>query len=135
MDTLSPNRKPYQKKPSKIPPRSQWQLIQEVTKDPRTTLKELQFSLASINIIQDSTIWKTSAKNCIYGRVTRRKPMLTQKQLKVLNLAKNTPWWSSNILRDCFVDWLVENRTHYIGINQTRKIKWSLQSNIVEGVS
>ncbi|KAK3566849.1 hypothetical protein QTP86_004546 [Hemibagrus guttatus] len=37
---------------TKITPRAQRQLIQEVTKDPTTTSKELQASLASVKVIQ-----------------------------------------------------------------------------------
>ncbi|KAK3511509.1 hypothetical protein QTP70_008993 [Hemibagrus guttatus] len=36
--------------PTKITPRAQRQLIQEVTKDPTTTSKELQASLASVKV-------------------------------------------------------------------------------------
>ncbi len=35
-------------RPTKITPRAQWRLIQEVIKEPRTTSKDLQASLASI---------------------------------------------------------------------------------------
>ncbi|KAK3559738.1 hypothetical protein QTP86_019374 [Hemibagrus guttatus] len=37
-------------RPTKITPRAQQQLIQEVTKDPTTTSKELQASLASVKV-------------------------------------------------------------------------------------
>lgn len=70
--------------PSKIPPRTQRRLIQEVTKDPRTAWKELHASLASIKV----TV-QTLAKNAIPGRVVRRKPLLTQKNIEAhLNFAK-----------------------------------------------
>ncbi|KAK3537340.1 hypothetical protein QTP70_008226 [Hemibagrus guttatus] len=39
---------PRSGRPTKITPREQWQLIQEVTKDPTTTSKELQASLTSV---------------------------------------------------------------------------------------
>ncbi|KAK3513020.1 hypothetical protein QTP70_000182 [Hemibagrus guttatus] len=39
---------PRSGRPTKITPRAQRQLIQEVTKDPTTTFKELQASLASV---------------------------------------------------------------------------------------
>ncbi|KAK3563661.1 hypothetical protein QTP86_033506 [Hemibagrus guttatus] len=46
---------------TKITPRAQRQLIQEVTKDPTTTSKELQASLASVKVsVHDSTIRKSS---------------------------------------------------------------------------
>ncbi len=52
--------------PTKITP--QRRLIQEVIKEPRTTSKELQASLASINVsVHDSTIRKRLGKNGIHG--------------------------------------------------------------------
>ncbi len=51
-------------RPTKITPRAQWRLIQEVIKEPRTTSKELQASLASIKVsVHDSTIRKRLGKN------------------------------------------------------------------------
>ncbi|KAK3543984.1 hypothetical protein QTP70_032747 [Hemibagrus guttatus] len=49
---------------TKITPRAQRQLIQKVTKDPTTTSKELQASLASVKVsVYDSTIRKRLGKN------------------------------------------------------------------------
>lgn len=68
---------------TKMTPRVQRRLIQEVTKDPRTKSKELQASLASIKVnVHDSTIRKTRGKNGLHGRVPRRKPLLSQKNIK-----------------------------------------------------
>ncbi len=65
--------------PTKITPRVQWRLIQEVIKEPRRTSKELQASLASIKFsVYDSTIRKRLGKNGIHGRVPRQKPLLLQ---------------------------------------------------------
>ncbi len=47
---------PSSGRPSKIPPRAQRQLIQEVTQDPRTTLMDPY-------TVHDSTIRKIPAKN------------------------------------------------------------------------
>ncbi len=67
--------------PTKITPREQQRLIQEVIKEPRTTSKELQVSLASIKVsVHDSTIRKRLGKNGINGRVPRQKPLLTTKK-------------------------------------------------------
>ncbi len=76
--------------PTKITPRAQRQLIQEVIKEPRTTSKELQASLASIKVsVHDSTIRKRLGKNGIHGRVPRQKPLLTKKNTKAhLTVAK-----------------------------------------------
>ncbi|KAK3522939.1 hypothetical protein QTP86_009710 [Hemibagrus guttatus] len=62
---------------------AQRQLIQEVTKDPTTTSKELQASLASVKVsVHDSTIRKRLGKNGLHGRVPRRKPLLSKKNIK-----------------------------------------------------
>ncbi|KAK3506448.1 hypothetical protein QTP70_000579, partial [Hemibagrus guttatus] len=69
--------------PTKITPRAQRQLVQEVTKDPTTTSKELQASLASVKVsVHDSTIRKRLGKNGLRGRVPRRKPPLSKKNIK-----------------------------------------------------
>ena len=71
-------------------PRAHWWLIQEVTKEPRLTSKELQASLASVKVsVHDSTIRKRLGRNGIHGRVARRKPLLTKKNTKArLTFAK-----------------------------------------------
>ncbi len=69
--------------PTKITPRVQRRLIQEVIKEPRTTSKELQASLASIKVsVHDSTIRKRLGKNSIHGRFPRQKPLLTKNNLQ-----------------------------------------------------
>ncbi|KAK3551411.1 hypothetical protein QTP70_017294, partial [Hemibagrus guttatus] len=68
---------------TKITQRAQRQLIQEVTKDLTTTSKELQASLASVKVsVHDSTIRKRLGKNGLHGRVPRRKPLLSKKNIK-----------------------------------------------------
>ncbi|KAK3519567.1 hypothetical protein QTP86_010505 [Hemibagrus guttatus] len=74
---------PRSGRPTKITPRAHRQLIQEVTKDPTTTSKELQASLASVKVsVHDSTIRKRLGKNGLHGRVPRRKPLLSKKNIK-----------------------------------------------------
>ncbi|KAK3527966.1 hypothetical protein QTP86_013080 [Hemibagrus guttatus] len=73
---------PRSGRPTKITPRAQRQLIQEVTKDPTTTSKELQASLASVKVsVHDFTIRKRLGKNGLHGRVPRRKPLLSKKNI------------------------------------------------------
>ncbi len=81
---------PRSGQPTKITPRTQSRPIQEVLKEPRTTSKELQASLASIKVsVHDSTIRKRLGKNIIHGRVPRQKPLLTKKYTKAhLTFAK-----------------------------------------------
>ncbi len=74
---------PRSGRPTKITPRAQRWLIQEVTKDPTTTSKELQASLASVKVsVHDSTIRKRLGKNGLHGRVPRLKPLLSKKSIK-----------------------------------------------------
>ncbi len=74
---------PRSGRPTKITPRAQWRLIQEVIKEPRTTSKELQASLASIKVsVHESTIRKRLGKNGIHERVPRKRhcwPKRTQR--------------------------------------------------------
>uniref|UniRef100_A0AAR2LJV0 Transposase n=1 Tax=Pygocentrus nattereri TaxID=42514 RepID=A0AAR2LJV0_PYGNA len=81
---------PRSGRPPKITPRAQRRLIQEVTKDPTTTSKELQASLASVKVsVHASTIRKRLGKNGLHGRVPRRKPLLSKKNIKAhLNFSK-----------------------------------------------
>ncbi|KAK3567614.1 hypothetical protein QTP86_020281 [Hemibagrus guttatus] len=74
---------PRSGRPTKITPRAQRQLIQEVRKDPTTTSKELQASLASVKVsVHDSTIRKRLGKNGLHGRVPRQRPLLSKKNIK-----------------------------------------------------
>ncbi len=74
---------PRSGRPTKITPRAQRWHIQEVTKDPTTTSKELQASLASVKVsVHDSTIRKRLGKNGLHGRVPRLKPLLSKKNIK-----------------------------------------------------
>ena len=69
---------PRSGRPAKISPRARRKIVQEVTKNPRTTSRDLQASLASAKVsVHDSTIRKTLGKNGIHGRVAR-KPLLTK---------------------------------------------------------
>ncbi|KAK3513490.1 hypothetical protein QTP70_015502 [Hemibagrus guttatus] len=81
---------PRSGRPTKITPRAQRQLIQEVTKDPITTSKELQASLASVKVsVCDSTIKKRLGKNGLHGRVPRQKMLLSKKKRLVPVLPEN----------------------------------------------
>ncbi len=62
---------PRSGRPTKITPRAQRRLIQEVIKEPRTTSKELQALLALINVsVHDSTIRKRLDKNGSKAKAT-----------------------------------------------------------------
>ncbi len=98
---------PRSGRPTKITRRAQRQLIQEVIKEPRTTSKELQASLASIKVsVHDSTIRKRLGKNGIHGRVPRQKPLLTKKNTMArLTFAQKISWLSPRHLGKYSVDW------------------------------
>ncbi len=98
---------PRSGRPTKITPKAQWRHIQEVIKEPRTTSKELQASLASIKVsVHDSTIRKRLGKNGIHGRVPGQKPLLTKKNTKArLTFAKIISWLSPRLLGKYSVDW------------------------------
>ncbi len=79
----------------------------DLIKEPRTTSKELQASLASIKVsVHDLIIRKDWAKNGIHGRVPRQKPLLTKKNTKAhLTFAKKISWLSPRLLGKYSVDW------------------------------
>ncbi len=107
---------PRSGRPTKITPRAQWRLIQEVIKEPRTTSKELQASLASIKVsVHESTIRKRLGKNSIHGRVPRQNPLLTKKNTKArLTFAKKyLDLLILNILGKFSVDWCDKSWTFW----------------------
>ncbi len=69
-------------------------------KEPRTTSKELQASLASIKFsVHDSTIRERLGKNGIHGKVPRQKPLLTKKNTKAcLTFAKQYLYYPQDFL-------------------------------------
>uniref|UniRef100_A0A8C9TZ63 Transposase Tc1-like domain-containing protein n=1 Tax=Scleropages formosus TaxID=113540 RepID=A0A8C9TZ63_SCLFO len=74
--------RPRSGRPTKITPRPQRRLIQELIKEPRTTSKELQASLASVKVsVRDSTIRKRLGKNGIHGRNTKARLIFTKVEL------------------------------------------------------
>ncbi|MBN3290480.1 TCB1 transposase, partial [Polypterus senegalus] len=113
---------PRSGRPTKITPRAQRRLIREVTKDPRTTSKELQASLASIKVsVHDSTIRKRLGKNGLHGRFPRRKPLLSKKNIRArLNFAKKhlndcQDFWENTL-------WTDETKVELFGRQMSRYI-------------
>uniref|UniRef100_A0A8C6P1G5 Transposase Tc1-like domain-containing protein n=1 Tax=Nothobranchius furzeri TaxID=105023 RepID=A0A8C6P1G5_NOTFU len=106
---------PRSGRPTKITPRAQRQLIREVTKDPRTTFKELQTSLASVKVsVHDSTIRHKH-------RFPRHKPLLSKKNIKArLNFAKKhlndcQDFWENTL-------WTDETKVELFGRQMSRNI-------------
>uniref|UniRef100_A0A9J7YL83 Transposase Tc1-like domain-containing protein n=1 Tax=Cyprinus carpio carpio TaxID=630221 RepID=A0A9J7YL83_CYPCA len=108
-------------RPTKYTPRAQRRLIQEVTKEP-TTSKELQASLSSVKVsVHDSTIRKRLDKNGLQGRVPRRKPLLSKKNIKAhLSFARK----HSDDPQDFWENTLWTS-VHYLKLKRT----WVLQQN------
>ncbi|KAG5841945.1 hypothetical protein ANANG_G00172420 [Anguilla anguilla] len=115
---------PRSGRPAKISPRAQRQLIREVTKDPGRTSKELQASLASAKVsVHESTIRKRLLKNGIHGRVARRKPLLTKRNINArLTIAKK-PQDDPQALWDVVwnnVPWADESKVELFGRHGSR---------------
>ncbi|KAK3542248.1 hypothetical protein QTP86_021468 [Hemibagrus guttatus] len=62
---------PRSGRPTKITPRAQRQLIQEVTKDPTTTSKELQASLASVKDLEDLLVINGTMNSAVYQKILK----------------------------------------------------------------
>uniref|UniRef100_A0A8C4XH41 Transposase Tc1-like domain-containing protein n=1 Tax=Erpetoichthys calabaricus TaxID=27687 RepID=A0A8C4XH41_ERPCA len=116
-----------------ITPRAQRRLIREVTKDPRTTSKELQASLASIKVsVHDSTIRKRLGKNGLHGRFPRHKPLLSKKNIRAhLNFAKKhlndfQDFWENTL-------WTDESKLNYNNFAKMSGPKF-LQSAVIDSL-
>lgn len=72
----------------------------QVTKNPRTTSKELQGLLAWVKVsVHYSTIWTRLCKNNTCGRVARWKPLLTPKETqRLISHLPTMSWWSPWLL-------------------------------------
>ncbi|KAK3568595.1 hypothetical protein QTP86_010208 [Hemibagrus guttatus] len=126
---------PRSVRPTKITPRAQRQLIQEVTKDPTTTSKELQASLASVKVsVHDSTIRKRLDKNGLHGRVPRRKLLLSKKNIKarlsfaIKHLDDPQDFWENTLWTDeTKIDLFGRSVSHYVW----RKSNTAFQKKII----
>ncbi|KAK3541623.1 hypothetical protein QTP86_033060 [Hemibagrus guttatus] len=136
---------PRSGRPTKITPRAQQQLIQEVTKDPTTTSKELQASLASVKVsVHDSTIRNRLDKNGLHGRVPRRKPLLTKNNIKArLRFARkhlddprdfweNTLWTDETKIELFGSRTMIQNTSkstsEWLKKNKMKNLEWPSQS-------
>ncbi len=101
---------PRSGQPTKMTPRVQWRLIQEVIKEPRTTSKELQASLASVKVsVHDSTIRKRLGKNA-----SMAKAIADQKEHKgSSHICQKISWLSPRLLGKYSVDWWDKNVTFW----------------------
>ncbi len=87
-----------------ITPRAQWRFIQEVIKEPCTTSKELQASLASIKVsVHDSTIRKRLGKNGTHRRVPRENHCWPKRTQRLVSHLPKISWLSlrlEKLIRD-----------------------------------
>ncbi|KAK3572375.1 hypothetical protein QTP86_032601, partial [Hemibagrus guttatus] len=111
---------PRSGRPTKITPRAQRQLIQEVTKDPTTASKELQASLASVKDLED-LLWVNGTMNsAVYQKILKKniRPSvcdLKRKQTWVLQ-QDNDPKYTSKSTSE----WLKKNKM--------KTLEWPSQS-------
>ena len=113
---------PRSGRPTKISPRTNRKIIKEVTKNPRVTSKDLQATLALANVsVHDSTIRKRLNKNGVHGRIARRKPLLSKKNIAArLKFTKEhiddpQDFWN-NVL------WTDESKVELFGLNEKRYV-------------
>uniref|UniRef100_A0A8C4N7K6 Transposase n=1 Tax=Eptatretus burgeri TaxID=7764 RepID=A0A8C4N7K6_EPTBU len=104
--------------PMKITPRGRGTIIQEVTKNPRVTFKDLQASHVLANVsVRESTIRKTLSKNGVHRRIPRRRALLSKKNIDTcLKFAKDhlddlEGYWK-NVL------WTDESKVDLFGLNE-----------------
>ncbi len=91
---------PRSGRPTKITPREQRQLIQEVINEHRTISKELQASLASIKVsVHDSTIRKRLGKKRHPWKSSKAKDIADQKEHKAKKyLDYHQDFWANILL-------------------------------------
>ncbi|KAK3533287.1 hypothetical protein QTP70_014310 [Hemibagrus guttatus] len=75
---------PRSGRPTKITPRVHRQLIQEVTKDPTTTSKELQASLASVKDLEKLAVINGTMNSAVYQKILKEnvRPSVCDLKLK-----------------------------------------------------
>ncbi|KAF7655032.1 hypothetical protein LDENG_00061560, partial [Lucifuga dentata] len=120
-------------RPSKITPRVRCVIIWKVTKNSRETSKELKGSFALSDVhVNESTIRRTLNNSGVYGRVARRKPLLSKKNIAArLQFAKdhmNKPEGWDNVL------WIDETKIELFGLNEKVMFEWLKQKkfNVLE---
>ncbi|KAF7647760.1 hypothetical protein LDENG_00166980 [Lucifuga dentata] len=73
---------PRSARPKKISSRAERNTLKNIAANPRLTSKDIQKSLAAADVhVHDSTVRKLLSKNGIHGRVARKKPLLSKKNI------------------------------------------------------
>ncbi|KAK3533109.1 hypothetical protein QTP70_007310 [Hemibagrus guttatus] len=113
---------------TKITPRAQRQLIQEVTKDPTTTSKELQASLASVKVsVHDSTIrpGRLAVINGTMNSVVYQKILKENVQQSVCDLKLKQTWV---LQQDNDPKHTSKSTSEWLKKNKMKTLEWPSQS-------
>lgn len=114
---------PREGRPPKLSARSRRALIREAAQRPKVTLKELQSSQAETGVsVHMTTISRTLHRAGLYGRVARKKPLLTGKNRKArFEFAKRHVGDSQTVWRK--VLWSDETKIELFG-HQGKRYVW-----------
>uniref|UniRef100_A0A674EJM0 Tc1-like transposase DDE domain-containing protein n=1 Tax=Salmo trutta TaxID=8032 RepID=A0A674EJM0_SALTR len=109
-------------RPSKIYEKTRRKLVREASKRPTATLKELQEYLASTScMLHVTTISRILHMNGLWGRVARRKPFLTMKNIQArLKFAKTNIKSAKSTWEN--VLWSDETKVELFGHNSKRYV-------------
>ncbi|KAG2456946.1 TCB1 transposase, partial [Polypterus senegalus] len=109
-------------RPSKLSDRGRRALVREVTKNPMVTLSELQMSSGERGEPSRRTIISAAIhQSGLYGRVARRKPLLSKRHMAArLEFAKRHPKDSQTMRNKIF--WSDETKIELFGVNGRRRI-------------
>ncbi len=88
-------------RPAKLSYRGRRALVREVKKNPKITVAELQRCIREMGeSCRKSTITAALHQSGLYGRVARRKPLLSARHMKAcMEFAKKTPEGFSGLMR------------------------------------
>ncbi len=99
--------------PAKLSYRGRRALVREVKKNPKITVAELQRCIREMGeSCRKSTITAALHQSGLYGRVARRKPLLSARHMKAWSLLKNT--WR--------ILWSDETKIELFGLNSKRYV-------------
>ena len=104
-------------RPTKLSNQARRTLVREVSKNPMTTLRELQSSLAEMGEHAGrTTVAAALHKSRIYGRVVRRKPLLRKRHMTACLQFAKTHMKDSQSTRQNIL-WSDEMKIELFGLN------------------
>ncbi|KAK3517617.1 hypothetical protein QTP70_013287 [Hemibagrus guttatus] len=108
--------------PAKPSNRERRALVREVTKNPMVTLKELQrFSVERGELSRRTTISAALHQSGLYGRVTRRKPLLSKRHMTAQLEYVKRHLKDSQTMRNKIL-WSEETKIELFGLNGKRHV-------------